>query len=65
MANHLTVNLGVRYDHNVGTLPAQSVPGGSSSVRSRFRRSTPIKQNLARVAQPASSTIRLATARRR
>ncbi|HEY2908530.1 MAG TPA: TonB-dependent receptor, partial [Vicinamibacterales bacterium] len=47
MANHLTVNLGVRYDHNVGVLPAQSVPGGQFVSANSIPETTPINQNLA------------------
>jgi outer membrane receptor protein involved in Fe transport len=45
-ANHLTLNLGVRYDHNIGTLPAQSTPGGTYIGPLSISESTPIKQNL-------------------
>jgi hypothetical protein len=45
-ANHLTLNLGVRYDHNVGTLPAQSTPGGTYIGPLSIGESTPINQNL-------------------
>jgi hypothetical protein len=46
MANHLTVNLGVRFDHNVGILPAQSTPGGQFIGPQSIPQSTPIDQNL-------------------
>jgi len=47
LANHLTVNLGMRYDHNVGILPAQSVPGGLFVSPQSIPETTPINQNLA------------------
>jgi hypothetical protein len=42
----LTLNLGLRYDHNVGTLPANSNPGGPYVAPKSIPESTPIKQNL-------------------
>jgi hypothetical protein len=45
-ASHLTLNLGLRYDHNIGTLPAQSTPGGTYIGPLSISESTPIKQNL-------------------
>ena len=47
MASRLTLNLGFRYDHNVGTLPAQSVPAGQFVPARSIPESSPIKQNLA------------------
>jgi hypothetical protein len=47
VANKLTLNLGVRFDHNVGTLPAQSVPAGLFVPARSIPESSPIKQNLA------------------
>jgi len=47
MASRLTLNLGFRYDHNVGTLPAQSVPAGRFVTARSIEESSPIKQNLA------------------
>jgi hypothetical protein len=47
MASRLTLNLGFRYDHNVGTLPAQSVPAGRFVAARSIEESSPIKQNLA------------------
>ena len=47
VARNLTLNLGVRFDHNTGILPAQSTAGGPFvAARSRSRESTPINQNL-------------------
>jgi hypothetical protein len=46
VANHLTVNLGVRFDHNSGTLPAQSNPGGQFVGPTSIPQSQPISQNL-------------------
>jgi hypothetical protein len=43
----LTLNLGVRYDHNTGTLPAQSADQRTFVGPQSFPESTPIKQNLA------------------
>jgi hypothetical protein len=43
----LTLNLGFRFDHNVGTLPAQSTPGGQFVVAKSIPESSPINQNLA------------------
>ncbi len=45
-ANHLTLNLGVRYDHNLGTLPAQSNPAGQYIGALSIPESNPIRQNL-------------------
>ncbi len=45
-ASHLTLNLGVRYDHNLGTLPAQSTPGGQYASPASISESNPINQNL-------------------
>jgi carboxypeptidase family protein/TonB-dependent receptor-like protein len=47
LASHLTVNLGLRVDHNVGILPAQSTPGGQFVAAQSIPQSTPINQNLA------------------
>jgi len=47
VGNKLTLNLGVRFDHNVGTLPAQSVPAGLFVGARSIDESSPIKQNLA------------------
>jgi hypothetical protein len=46
VANHLTLNLGVRFDHNTGTLPAQSNPGGQFVAPQSIPESQPINQNL-------------------
>ncbi|HZP47138.1 MAG TPA: TonB-dependent receptor [Vicinamibacterales bacterium] len=46
IANKLTLNLGARFDHNVGVLPAQSTPGGLFVGPQSIPDSTPIKQNL-------------------
>jgi carboxypeptidase family protein/TonB-dependent receptor-like protein len=47
LANRLTLNLGFRYDHNVGTLPAQSVPDRQFKVAQSISESSPIIQNIA------------------
>jgi hypothetical protein len=47
VANHLTVNIGVRFDHNAGILPAQSTPGGQFVAAASIPQSQPIAQNLA------------------
>jgi hypothetical protein len=44
---HLTINLGVRFDHNTGILPDQSAPGGLFSSARTVPYSEPIHQNLA------------------
>ena len=46
-SNKLTLNLGFRFDHNVGTLPAQSTPGGQFVAAKSIPESSPINQNLA------------------
>jgi len=43
---HLTLNLGFRFDHNVGTLPAQSTPGGLYVGPKNISESSPIHQSL-------------------
>jgi hypothetical protein len=47
VASRLTLNLGMRFDHNVGILPAQSTPGGQFVGPFSIPESTPIRQNLA------------------
>jgi hypothetical protein len=47
LASRLTINVGVRYDHNVGTLPAQSVPDRQFAPAKSIDETSPIKQNLA------------------
>ena len=47
VGSRLTLNLGFRYDHNVGTLPAQSTPGGPFIPARSIPESSPIKQNIA------------------
>jgi hypothetical protein len=47
IGRNLTLNLGMRYDHNVGILPAQSNPGGPFIEPRSIERSEPIKQNIA------------------
>lgn len=42
----LTLNLGVRYDHNTGILPAQSNPEGQFVAARSIEESTPVKQNI-------------------
>ncbi|MGE5246195.1 MAG: TonB-dependent receptor [Betaproteobacteria bacterium] len=46
IANKLTLNLGMRFDHNTGIIPAQSNPAGSFVDQRSLPESTPIKQNL-------------------
>ena len=46
VSRNLTLNLGVRFDHNIGTLPAQSTAGGPYIAARSIDESTPIKQNL-------------------
>ena len=46
VGRNLTLNLGVRFDHNTGTLPAQSTDGGPFIAARSIDESTPIKQNL-------------------
>jgi hypothetical protein len=46
LARKLTLNLGVRFDHNTGTLPAQSTSGGPFIAARSLSESSPIKQNL-------------------
>jgi outer membrane receptor protein involved in Fe transport len=47
VASRLTLNLGVRFDHNTGILPAQSNPGNAFIGPRSIEESTPIKQNIA------------------
>jgi hypothetical protein len=47
LASRLTLNLGVRYDHNIGTLPAQSLPDRAFVPARSVSEISPIKQNLA------------------
>jgi hypothetical protein len=47
IASRLTLNLGFRYDHNVGTLPAQSTPGGQFVAPKTLAESSPIDQHIA------------------
>jgi hypothetical protein len=47
VGRRLTLNLGFRFDHNVGTLPAQSNPGGPYVPAKSIPESSPIHQNLA------------------
>ena len=46
IASRLTLNLGVRYDHNVGTLPAQSAGDRQFVGAKSISEISPIKQNL-------------------
>jgi len=46
VGRNLTLNLGIRFDHNTGTLPAQSTTGGPYIAARSIPESTPIKQNL-------------------
>jgi carboxypeptidase family protein/TonB-dependent receptor-like protein len=45
--NRLTINLGARFDHNVGTLPAQSIQDGLFIGARSLPETSPIKQNIA------------------
>jgi hypothetical protein len=47
LARNLTLNLGMRFDHNVGTLPANSVAQRQFVGAQSLQESTPIKQNIA------------------
>jgi len=47
LANRLTLNLGFRFDHNVGTLPAQSVADRQFVPAKSIAEISPIKQNIA------------------
>jgi hypothetical protein len=47
IARRLTLNLGLRFDHNVGILPAQSTAGGLFVGPQSIPESQPINQNLA------------------
>ncbi len=44
--SRLTLNLGFRFDHNVGTLPAQSTTGGQFGIPRNIQETSPINQNL-------------------
>jgi outer membrane receptor protein involved in Fe transport len=46
VGRNLTLNLGVRFDHNTGTLPAQSTSGGPFIAARTLDESSPIKQNI-------------------
>ncbi len=46
VGRNLTLNLGVRFDHNTGTLPAQSTTGGPFIAARSIPESTPISQNI-------------------
>ena len=46
-SSRLTLNLGFRFDHNVGTLPAQSIAAGQFVAAKSIPESSPINQNLA------------------
>lgn len=43
----LTLNLGIRFDHNIGILPAQSMTGGQFGAPLSIGQSTPVDQNIA------------------
>jgi outer membrane receptor protein involved in Fe transport len=45
--SRFTLNLGFRFDHNTGTLPAQSTTGGRFGIAKSIEETSPIKQNLA------------------
>lgn len=46
IASRLTLNLGMRYDHNTGILPAQSNPDRQFIPAQSIEESTPVKQNI-------------------
>src|SRR5438067_4447462 len=46
LARKLTLNIGARFDHNTGTLPAQSTAGGPFIGARAIDESSPIKQNV-------------------
>ena len=46
VGRHLTLNLGVRFDHNAGILPEQSNPQRQFVGPQTLAESTPVKQNL-------------------
>ena len=43
----LTINLGMRVDHNIGVLPAQSTTGGAFVAAQSIPESNPVNQNIA------------------
>ena len=47
IGSKLTLNLGMRFDHNTGIIPAQSTPAGTFIGARSLAESTPINQNLA------------------
>jgi Outer membrane receptor proteins, mostly Fe transport len=46
VGRNLTLNLGLRFDHNTGILPAQSTQGGPFLAARSIPESTPISQSL-------------------
>jgi hypothetical protein len=46
VGRNLTLNLGVRFDHNTGTLPAQSTQGGPFIAARTLDESSPIKPHI-------------------
>jgi len=46
VANHLTLNLGIRYDHNRGIIPAESGAAGTFVPARSFDETEPINQNI-------------------
>lgn len=46
VGSRLTLNLGMRYDHNTGILPAQSNPDGQFVASRSIEETTPVSQNL-------------------
>jgi hypothetical protein len=46
VASRLTINLGARFDHNIGILPAQSVGDRQFAPARSIGEQTPIKQNI-------------------
>jgi len=46
IGNKLTLNIGGRFDHNTGIIPAQSNPAGTFVAQRTLADQTPIKQNL-------------------
>jgi hypothetical protein len=47
IGNKLTLNIGMRVDHNVGIIPAQSSPAGTFIGERTLAETTPVRQNLA------------------
>ena len=65
VGRNLTLNLGLRFDHNVGILPEQSNPAGRSSRRAVHSRVDADQAEPVRLAHRPRRTTRWATARPR